>query len=42
MYWIDGEYSYALNTKDVGADYEMVVTTVKDKRLDKCIDIGKK
>jgi len=43
MYWINGEYSYAVNTKDVGAEYEMVVTTVKDKkRLDKCIDIGKK
>ena len=43
MYWINGEYSYAVNTKDIGSDYEMEVTTVKDKkRLDKCINIGKK
>lgn len=43
MYWINEEYSYAVNTKDVGAEYEMIVTPVKDKkRLETCINIGKK
>ena len=43
MYWINEEYSYAVNTKDIGSEYEMIVTPVKDKkRLDKCKEIGKK
>ena len=43
IYWINGEYSYEANTRDVGEEYDMVVTRVSDKeRLDKCINIGKK
>jgi len=43
MYWINEEYSYAVNTKDIGSEYEMIVTPVKDKkRLEKCKEIGKK
>jgi len=42
IYWINEEYSYAVNTKDVGSEYEMIVTPVKDKKkLEKCIEIGK-
>lgn len=43
IYWINGEYSYEANTRDIGEEYDMVVTRVNDtKRLDKCIKIGKK
>lgn len=43
IYWINEEYSYEANTRDVGQDYEMIVTRVSDKkRLNKCIEIGKK
>ncbi len=43
IYWINEEYSYAANTKDIGAEYNMIVNPVKDKnRLNKCIEIGRK
>tara|TARA_B110000495_G_C22920382_1_gene537696 strand:- start:62 stop:1114 length:1053 start_codon:yes stop_codon:yes gene_type:complete len=43
IYWINEEYSYAANTKDMGEEYNMMVNPVKDKkRLDTCIEIGKK
>ena len=43
IYWINGQYSYAVNTLDIGAEYDMIVNPVKDKnRLEKCKDIGKK
>ena len=43
IYWINEEYSYAANTKDMGEEYDMMVNPVKDKvRLQKCIEIGKK
>ena len=43
IYWINNEYSYAVNTRDIGSEYNMVVNPVKDiNRLNICKDIGTK